>query len=68
MTSYRSPDGVEVVRRDREGFELTVTMPTDEDEFFGRSALPVRSTSGSQPRATRAFPVARQLARGQTYQ
>ena len=36
MIDYGLPDGMEVSGRDSGGFELAVTMPTDEDEFFGR--------------------------------
>ena len=36
MIDYGLPDGMEVSRGDSGGFELAVTMPTDEDEFFGR--------------------------------
>ena len=36
MASFRLTDGVEASRGDSGGFELKVSMPTDEDEFFGR--------------------------------
>ena len=35
MISYGLPDGAEVLRRASGGFELAVSMPTGEDEFFG---------------------------------